>query len=153
MPGYRGHMVIASICFASVVYFFTASMLQLSTLIPGFVFCMLGALFPDVDVKSKGQKIFYVMLVLLLWYCLCTYRWDLFMVATFLGLLPILVRHRGLFHNIWFLFFITISVIACLKTYCFFGDKIGWQSGLFFLLGAVSHVLADRTVSFLKRVF
>src|SRR5690606_29691836 len=61
-----------------------------------------GSLFPDVDIKSKGQKYFYRFILLLFCVLLLHRRYELFVCCSLLALTPMLARHRGLFHELWF---------------------------------------------------
>ena len=104
MAGYKGH--IAGGLVTAVACTFAVSLLpyeQLSayadllqgwqTLAGVFIVAMLFALFPDVDIKSKGQSLFYWLIfivdALLIWN-------KQIQAATYLGviaLLPLLSKH------------------------------------------------------------
>ena len=120
-------------------------------MLQGLVFCLFGSLFPDVDVKSKGQKIFYYLLFLFLLYCLMTFRWEMFIVASFLGIVPLLVRHRGIFHKIWFLLGLTLLLIISIKSLHLTYETLLITNTCFFFAGCVSHVLLDQFFTKLKR--
>jgi hypothetical protein len=67
MPGYKGHLtggllagglaIGAAVILGRLAY----APLHLAGLMG---FCLLGALFPDVDTDSKGQNLFYTVLIL-----------------------------------------------------------------------------------------
>ena len=63
--------------------------------------CLAGALFPDIDTDSKGQKLFYILLIaldgLLLWQRRVTEAAWLGLA----GLVPPLMQHRGFTHTLW----------------------------------------------------
>jgi hypothetical protein len=103
MPNYKGHLFggfVFGAGFVTLTGLGTNSWLSLAE---WFGFLLLGSLFPDIDTKSKGQKIFYVTLLFLMIYCLINKYTALFILLSFVGLAPLLVHHRGLFHNPWFI--------------------------------------------------
>ena len=153
MPGYKTHVIGGIITFVSVLcllqklHLFYCSYL---TALSCFLATILGALFPDVDTKSKGQMMFYqgvlFYLLLLLW----SHKFMMFMVVTCLMMIPLLVPHRGLFHNVLFLTSLTsVASIAAffLLPYRAY-DCIAHL--LFFYVGALSHVLLDRFQTAIK---
>lgn len=145
MPGYKGHI-------AGGVLAFCGTALVVSKLYPPspitalqwFLLSVVGALFPDVDIKSKGQGIFYRVILLCLILLYLKKDWHLFSATAFLALIPLLVNHRGIFHKIWFviavpfaLAYVTIGSFPAYKTALLL-------DALFFASGAVSHIVLDR---------
>jgi hypothetical protein len=102
---------------------------------------LLGALFPDIDTKSKGQRIFYAGLALCLLYALATQQHNLFIGLAVASMVPVTARHRGIFHHPWF---ITLLVIVALwmAPYGIRGDTFFWNM-VFFAAGAYSHLILD----------
>lgn len=75
-------------------------------------FCLLGALFPDVDTDSKGQRLYYAVFVLV---DLGLIMRKEYMWAAWLGLfamLPALGSHRGWTHTWWAMLLVPLPVIA-----------------------------------------
>jgi hypothetical protein len=145
MPGYKAHIVGAVAAFATISFVLN-DFLQPT---PALVFqCLgatiLGALFPDVDIKSKGQGIFYkgmlVCLVLLLW----KRQAYLFVIMSFLALVPVLVRHRGLFHQAWFVIIVPLGIAFLVGQSFPLHNVILLKTTCFFCAGAVSHLILDR---------
>jgi hypothetical protein len=140
MPGYKAHLATGAVVAGALLYV----MPQPPMLAAGYTVCTLaGALFPDIDTKSKGQMLFYK-----LFFCVFVTLVFLqqFHVATFFSLLlfvPVLARHRGMFHRVWFL--CALSLFACVYvSFCLTAYKTcASQAILFFLLGALSHVWLD----------
>ena len=62
MPGYKGHLVGGAVAYGVTVYLLRSLNPTAITLVEWFVCTLAGALFPDVDTKSKGQKYFYSVL-------------------------------------------------------------------------------------------
>ncbi len=153
MPGYKTHVVGGILTFTGVLcllqklhLFHCAYLTALSC----FLATILGALFPDVDTKSKGQMMFYQGILFYLLLLLWSHKFVMFMVITCLVMIPLLVPHRGLFHNIFFL----TSLVGVASIAAFFllphraYDCIIHL--LFFYVGALSHVLLDRFQTAIK---
>ena len=153
MPSYRGHLVGGLVTYVAVLQFIKYMNLSSFMLLQGFLFCLLGALFPDIDVKSKGQKVFYTILLVLLLLLLYKKMYCLFAIMSLLGIIPLLVRHRGIFHHIWFLFSMAIIATLIIKNWCGTFRNIMVYNSWFFFAGALSHVLLDRFVSGCKKLF
>ncbi|OGB86261.1 hypothetical protein A3J41_00455 [candidate division TM6 bacterium RIFCSPHIGHO2_12_FULL_38_8] len=144
MPSYRVHLVGGFATYAIILQLMKSAKPTIATVLQGLVFCLLGALFPDIDVKSKGQKVFYSLLFLLLLYLIMQEKYCMFVVMSFLGIIPILVRHRGIFHHIWFLMAVTCAGSLIVKSWCGHYEQIMLSNCWFFFAGTVSHVLLDR---------
>lgn len=151
MPSYRVHLVGGFLTYAAILQCLKSADLSIYTIFQGLIFCLLGSLFPDIDVKSKGQKVFYSMLLMLLIYLFICQKYCMFMVMSFLGVIPLLVRHRGIFHHLWFLLALALAATWCVKTWCGFYEQVMMTNCWFFFAGSVSHVVLDRVGSWLKR--
>ena len=147
MPNYKCHLAggifAYGVALIAVILFILPSW---ATLCEWLLCALAGALFPDVDIKSKGQRLFYwVILALLL--VLFVYR-RLHMIAfmSIMAVIPMLVKHRGLFHRTWFVIFVPTVL----------GWFLCWQLPkcmmiiffdiLFFIVGALSHLWLDLGV-------
>ena len=146
MPGYKGHLAGGIIVYGLLCFMLIGVVVaQPSILTAGewLIFTLAGSLFPDVDIKSKGQKYFYYI-VFLLFIILAIHRhFEMLTCFSFVIITPMLVRHRGIFHRqrfviampllLWFI--VSISV-----------PKISSQfflNILFFIAGALSHIWLD----------
>lgn len=144
MPGYKGHLIggfIAYGCALSLILLYTTS--SLLTIVEWLLFTLIGSLFPDIDIKSKGQKLFYwVILVLIVLFIINKYFEGLAMVSV-LAMLPLLGNHRGLFHTLWFVVLFP-AVLAYLISLYFplYANAIAVDACCF-ILGAVSHIWLD----------
>ncbi len=145
MPGYKGHLIGGAIAFACLTIalscwqkpsFFLA--------IHYFVCALLGSLFPDIDTKSRGQGIFYRIVLIVLAFLLYNGQHYLFMLLSLLAFAPLLVAHRGLFHRPFFL----ISVPLIIFGICFFSGlvvgPIAFGYTIFFIIGSLSHIFLDK---------
>ncbi len=147
MPGYKGHLVGGFVAFSVTYVVVTAcQIVMVNSIMPVItllLFCLAGALFPDIDTKSKGQKYFYWFILILLLYF--TYK-KMFMQLAFLSILatlPMLVKHRGIFHNIWFLLAGLGALCYLLVLYLPHYDQIIIIHMIFFIMGAISHLWLD----------
>lgn len=144
MPNYQGHLVGGAICAAPLLvathYAYPLHPLWGISLL---LSCMLGALFPDVDTKSKGQRIYYYTLTALIIVLAFERKFDYILLLLPIILLPLIVRHRGLFHKLWFI----LAVMAGATFYA----CASWPAlkllivlhSLFFTAGAISHLYLD----------
>jgi len=152
MPGYKGHMA------GGVFFFILALMILLPvavaplTLLEWFFFAILGSLFPDVDTKSKGQRVFYGIFFLAAAFLLVNHRFKMLAWLSIVSLLPLLVNHRGLFHRLWFLIMLTGGSAYAFYVFCPHAcHRILWDAG-FFLLGILSHLWLDFGVRRMLRI-
>ncbi len=153
MPSYRGHLIGGFVTYIVILQLIKNVHLSGFMIIQGLIFCLLGALFPDIDVKSKGQKVFYFILLILLGILLYKKMYCLFAVMSFLGIIPILVRHRGIFHHIWFLFSMAVLFTFAIKNWCGPIENMMLYNCWFFFAGTVSHIVLDRFISGCKKLF
>lgn len=153
MPSYRVHLIGGMVTYLGILQLIKSAQPTIAVILQGLIFCLLGALFPDIDVKSKGQKVFYVLLLVLLIYLIRQEKYCMFAVMSFLGIIPILVRHRGIFHHIWFLTAIACAGSLIVKSWCGPYEQAMLSNIWFFFAGSVSHVLLDRVVTRLKQYF
>lgn len=151
MPGYKGHIVGGTILYALILYpLFYLMHPSWYLITEWFLFLIAGSLFPDVDTKSKGQYLFYYAVAALLIFLFVHQCYELTAVCGILALVPLLVPHRGLFHETWFVILLPVA-IAGIVIYCApkYVTSIMVDT-LFFIIGALSHLCLDRGI---KRVF
>lgn len=153
MPSYRVHLVGGLITYLGIIQIIKQHEPSTLTLLSGLLFCLLGSLFPDIDIKSKGQQLFYSLLFFLLILLLYQGQYCLSATISVLGIIPILVKHRGIFHHIWFLCTLSLVGTFIVKTWCGSFEGIMVNNCWFFFAGSVSHVILDRVVSKIKRYF
>lgn len=153
MPSYRGHIVGGTVAYLICLHVIKYAQPNMHVIFQGFAFCLLGSLFPDVDIKSKGQKVFYNLILIFLLYCLYMKKWTAFVIVSLLGITPMLVRHRGLFHQMWFLLALTLTVMLCMKSIQKPYEDLLLANCCFFFVGCWSHVVLDRLFSKVKWYF
>lgn len=152
MPGYKVHLAGGGALFGLIFIIITQPIFKppVLTAFEWLLFMLAGALFPDVDVKSKGQKLLYLFLIVLFSLLLAQGCHSTVACLAVISLIPMIVRHRGLFHNFWFVVFFPLSVGyllgVCFPSY----SSIIFVDSLFFIAGAISHLWLDRGI---KKMF
>lgn len=145
MPGYRGHIVAGAVTFCAVALVVSKTYPPTPiTALQWFLLTIVGALFPDVDIKSKGQGIFYRVILLCLILLYVQKNWELFAATSFVAMVPLLVRHRGIFHNIWFVILVPFALAYCVAQSFPQHTLLLLLDATFFAAGAVSHIMLDR---------
>src|SRR5271154_4379661 len=110
MPGYRKHLVGGAVAYLSLLLLCSGLNPTPMAAIEWLGFCLIGSLFPDIDIGSKGRYVFYrIFLILLLIFLLRRNTMALCLLGV-LMLLPMLVNHRGLFHRWWFVIGLPFAV-------------------------------------------
>lgn len=142
MPGYRIHLFAAVVVAASFIYLLRSYASSVE-MISWIVFALAGALFPDVDTTSKGQKWFYSLILPTLLLLLLLKRFTSFIMLALMVFAPLVVNHRGLFHRLWFVVLpplgIAISIAWHFPSYA----KDAFFAASFFILGIISHLVLD----------
>jgi membrane-bound metal-dependent hydrolase YbcI (DUF457 family) len=113
-----------------------------------------GSLFPDIDVKSKGQKYFYYVAFICLFVLAYQQHSQMFTCFSFLMITPMLVKHRGIFHSPRFVIALPLLVWVVVATLLPQRSSQLFVDTLFFIVGALSHLWLDfGTRQFLWRLF
>ena len=117
MSNYKGHVAGGVVAFAMLVAFINTSTCSWMRLAEWFVFALGGALFPDIDIKSKGQKIFYRLLLIAMLFLLLQQRIIPVLFLGVTGVLPMVVKHRGIFHHPWFIVLLSAAPVVVAYLY------------------------------------
>ncbi len=142
MPSYKVHIVGGAVFATVFAYAINAHVCACPRTLATWMVCaLLGSLFPDIDTKSKGQGIFYTFLAGCLLTAFLAKQKTLFIALAFLSFLPILSRHRGIFHNPWAI--TAVGTVALLMAPRTFQSKAMVWNVIFFIVGAFSHVILD----------
>lgn len=144
MPGYKGHLFGSSIAYLIILYFFyywfNPSLL---TMLEWGIFTSAGALFPDIDVKSKGQHLFYIIIFFIFLILLIHDCYKIVACLSIFVLIPLLVAHRTLFHRTWFIIalpcLVGLVVMHCMPNHA----DIIFMDVFFFIVGALTHLWLD----------
>jgi|SRR5579875_115606 membrane-bound metal-dependent hydrolase YbcI (DUF457 family) len=145
MSLYKGHLVGGSVAFtlyiiALVVFFSFEPGFKVLT---WFGLCMLGALWPDVDTNSLGQKLFYGIFLILDAFFLLTKHYKDAALLGFFALLPIVGKHRGWTHTIWAAFVVP-SPLLLLPVIRPGLNAGGLEYYIPVVIGYLSHLILDR---------
>lgn len=148
MPGYKGH-IAGGIVFAgaaltaAAAYDLYRPAPAEAALLVGVA--LMGALFPDVDTDSKGQNLFYGVLVVLDLALMASgaYRWAA--ILGFAAMLPALGHHRGWTHTWWAMLVVPMAV--CLLPVVFYGSAPAVLVPYYVaaVTGYLSHLVLDGT--------
>ena len=146
MPGYKGHLVGGVIAFGLLFFGVMSAIVpepSRFTIGEWLLFALAGCLFPDIDIKSKGQKYFYYVVLVCFIILAARQRFQMLTCFSFIIITPMLVRHRGIFHSPRFvialplLLWIVVAMSMPQLATQFFVDM------LFFITGALSHLWLD----------
>ena len=144
MPSYKGHLAGGMFVYLCALYVvLTSYSISMSTGLEWLLFTLAGSLFPDIDTKSKGQKIFYVIASLLGILLLLHNHIQAFVVLGVICMVPLLVNHRGVFHRLWFIILVPTLAAIFLCHYMPDCNRIIILDTLFFVIGAISHLWLD----------
>lgn len=150
MPNFKGHMLGGLVAYGCITFFTGSQHSALSTHAIGLSATLAGALFPDVDIKSKGQRLYMkvLALILIMSIFLQAYIPLVFVLALFFS--SLILPHRGPFHDLWFITAVLALVdIGLMVALPHRRLEIAMMS-LFFLAGVISHLLLDKG---LKKTF
>jgi len=153
MPGYKGHLLGGAAAGGLLLSLLSCLRIVHPTPLCGIewlLVCLAGSLFPDVDIKSKGQKLFYWILFGLFIYLYIRKKLMMLGLFSIIGILPMLVRHRGLFHKWWFIIGVPFLLAVLTSKYFPHYKNALFFDALFFVAGAFSHLLLDLGI---KRTF
>ncbi|WP_319466781.1 metal-dependent hydrolase [uncultured Pseudodesulfovibrio sp.] len=147
MPGYKGHL--AGGLFFAVMGIVGAVLLGWFVVDPILAagltgFCLLGALFPDVDTDSKGQNLYYAVFALV---DLGLIIREQFVWAAWFGLfamLPALGSHRGWTHSWWAMLVVPLPILG-LPAFVLGAESVGRFVPFYVAFGGgyFSHLLLD----------
>jgi len=143
MPNYRGHVAGGCIAFCIALAALNSYCTSGFLAVEWFMCTFAGALFPDIDTKSRGQKYFYGVILCLFIALIIKERLDLLAVLAICALAPLLSKHRGIFHHFWFVTLVPIGVWFLVGRFMpHLSDQLFFDM-IFFIVGAFSHLWLD----------
>lgn len=153
MPNYKGHLVGGVITFGCLALVFNHTLTTLPRAVELLGFTLLGALFPDIDTKSVGQKLVYRIIFLVMIMLIIQQEWNMLACLSLISLIPPLSKHRGLFHSPWFLLLCSIGMFFVITLFFPGHNERAYGALVFFTAGAFSHLVLDFGVrGLLKRM-
>lgn len=147
MPSYKTHVIggVASFIFLHLVATKLFAYVQPTpkNFAVAFIACVAGSLFPDIDTKSVGQRIFYSLMTIPIAYAILSQHWKMLAGLSIISLFPLLSNHRGVTHTLWF-----ITLVPPMMTFWLVGaypslTKTLWVGCVYFIIGAFSHLVLD----------
>lgn len=104
---------------------------------------LIGGLFPDIDIKSKGQQLLYALIIPLLIASLLAHKIVFSILLATLGIIAPLLPHRGITHELWFVVTAPFVGPILVSLYCPEYTEYAKMLYLFFSIGAISHLILD----------
>lgn len=144
MANYKGHLFVGSLFF--LVSFYLLSWCfrpSLLLAVQWYLLALAGSLFPDIDVKSKGQNYFYWFIFWLLIFLAFMQQWRLIALVSIISIIPLLVHHRGICHRVWFVVGVPMTIALILSCYVPLCTNHLFYNAGFFVIGALSHIWLD----------
>jgi hypothetical protein len=153
MAGYAGHLRLGFLVYIVImtVYFLVYQQPTPVTCFEWLLCTLMGSLFPDIDIKSKGQKYFYLIVLCGLVLLFVQEKLETLAWCSIISLAPILVRHRGLFHQVWFVIIMPLSIWILLSCFAPVYKNALLYDILFFIGGALSHLWLDLGIRKLSK--
>jgi hypothetical protein len=144
MSLYRGHLLggLASYLLVIAVWGVYTSVFQ--HYMPGLIAALAGSLFPDIDISSKGQRLFLKVLFLLIVCCFLMQASLPLMLLLAFSVFPIVLPHRGLFHDLIFVGILTITIASSLIYVMPHNTEVILGVAFFFFVGVLSHLVLDK---------
>ncbi len=146
MSMYRGHLLGGLAAYLLVIVAIGLYTKLFQHHFPGLLAALAGSLFPDIDIRSKGQRLFLKLLFLVILCCLLLRASLPLMVLLFFSVLPIVFPHRGLFHDIIFVTVLSLTAAGSLIYVIPHRIELIVIVTFFFLVGVLSHLILDKGV-------
>lgn len=156
MPNAKGHLYGGVVFHTAFILLFTKNLLMESLLknfFFGLPFVTIGALIPDADINSYGQKLLLFITICAISVSIAFQTYNLALYATLLLILGHLSKHRGIMHNPIFLLILPALFLGVCKMPLFGAQKFNKFACLSFLNGAFSHIVLDVIQTKTKRFF
>jgi hypothetical protein len=111
-----------------------------------FVLCVLGAMVPDIDIKSKSQRLIYFILIPIdLALILFMYYREAAIIGLF-AMVPNMLKHRGQLHSLSAAIVLPapLLIIPIIATGRLEYQQLGVSYYIAAVFGYMSHLIADR---------
>jgi len=147
MPGYRTHSSVAAGCTLALLFISNTGqpLVGLFSIASGvkLIAGVLGGLFPDIDIKSKGQQLLYAIAVPLLISTLLAKQIVLSILLASLAIIAPLLPHRGITHRCLFLITAPLVGPGLVWVYAPACTSYAFSLYAYFVLGALTHIALD----------
>lgn len=143
MAQFKGHIaggIIAWLLVGLIAFSYASSP---AIAVSWLLWALAGSLFPDIDTKSVGQKLFYFALIpIYIVFILNGFIFGALLLA-FASFVPLISHHRGLFHAWWFLIILPSGIALAVISFYPAIKSDALFALLFFIAGEFSHLLLD----------
>ncbi len=147
MPSYKGHLVGGVVTYILMIKLLTwmgivhsVSIMHHCILLTA---TLLGSLFPDIDIQSKGQRLLYMAMAFMVPLSFF-YHKSIFLGLSLLCLILVVIPHRTLTHSLWFIVLTpTVITLAYMHTHPHLIRTIPVSICILFISGALNHRLLD----------
>ena len=154
MPGYKTHLAGGLITYLLVYKITTMLHVVRSPDLKHHLFfvglTLLGSIFPDIDVSSKMQQLFWMASLVALPSALFLNKFHLFIGIGVICLSLLFIHHRTLTHRFWFITLLPLAGALFFATQYPSHKRLFLSACIFFATGAASHLILDRGI---KRFF
>ncbi|MCI0493740.1 metal-dependent hydrolase [candidate division KSB1 bacterium] len=113
----------------------------------------LGALFPDIDIKSKSQKIIYSIIIVFMALLIIYHYYGWAAGIGFFALLGIISKHRGFLHSRAAAFLLPLPLLLIPLLITARWRDLGIEFYLATVAGYLCHLKADEPASARKETF
>ncbi len=155
MPGYKTHLVGGACAAVGLTTLLVTSSCTLSLIpyeLPFYLACsLLGSIFPDIDITSKMQRLFYGAACIICIMAIIQQSNHLLSIMTFFVILIPHIKHRTITHHPLFIIVMPHAVLMYMRYHHDISMRVGLLAYLFFVAGALSHIILDQTNTFLYR--
>lgn len=141
---YRGHLVGGLAAYFLIILLYSLFVGAFVHNFPGLIATLAGSLFPDIDIYSKGQRLFLKLLFIVLVICLFFRASIPLSIFAIFSLLPIIFPHRGLFHDTLFVGTLSLCGAGWLIYLMPHHVYLIMSIACFFFVGVLSHLLLDK---------
>jgi len=113
-----------------------------------FALCVLGAMVPDTDIKSKSQRVIYALLVPVDLFLILFRYYEEAALLGFFAILPNILKHRGQLHtrSAAIILPLPLLIIPIVATGKMEYQQLGVSYYVAAVFGFISHLVADRKV-------
>ncbi|MBM3886402.1 hypothetical protein FJ364_00590 [Candidatus Dependentiae bacterium] len=156
MPNYKTHLIGGVMSFLLVMHATTHYMptlnLSIHHLPYAFVLSLLGSIFPDIDVPSKMQKLFFTLSTGGILLALLIQNYHVFTLFGVSIIFVSFLTHRTITHKTKFVLLISLLPVLYTSYHLPSHTNDAFALYLYFTLGCLSHILFDKTQTKIKRL-
>jgi hypothetical protein len=143
MPKYKTHLLGGLVTFFIIFSILQYIKVPQKDILIYLSACLIGSIFPDIDTKSKIQKILYSFLFFVSISSIIMKKWQFVAIISIFAFIPMMVNHRRLTHKPWFLIVFPLSIPITVSQYYSQFIHTAIIAYIFFVGGALSHIWLD----------